>query len=241
MTTQENYSLGYLTSLGFVKPNITPLSVNGLQVNQTEWGYAMYEGQNRWMTFSKDYSQVFELYSHFAFAKGHCICTGMGFLLRESWLLQKPEVTKVTVVEKNANVIAYQKIVNPEIMSKIEVINSDVYNFSGECDTLLLDNFEGGIDYHVSFLLGASAICEKIKSNTTWMWPMESIINTYYKNFIGLSLHEIYNKIKTYFRLSTFPELTEEELFYFCQKFYVGNFTRCNFNPLPLNYFKESK
>ena len=31
----------------------------------------------------KDHDEAYELYSHYDLAKGHCICTGLGFGVRE--------------------------------------------------------------------------------------------------------------------------------------------------------------
>jgi len=56
---------------------------------------------------NKTLKEVTEQYSHFKLAEGDCICTGLGFLLRESWLLENPRVTKITVIEKNVVVIHY--------------------------------------------------------------------------------------------------------------------------------------
>ena len=31
------------------------------------------------------HDEAYELYSHYDLAKGHCICTGLGFGVRENW------------------------------------------------------------------------------------------------------------------------------------------------------------
>ena len=71
---------------------------------------------------------------------------------------------------------------------------------------------------------------DNIKNEVSWMWPLESTLNKHYKNYIGLSLLEIYNNIKKYFELKTLPNLTEEELLDFCSKYYMGDFNECNFS-----------
>jgi len=185
--------------------------------------------------------EVFEAFSHYYLARGHVICTGMGFLLRENWLLSNPNVNKITVIEYNKNIIEYHKVFNPNILRRIEVIHEDAYIFKGKCDTLLIDNFEGGIEFENEFLCGAKIICDNIDHELAWMWPMEYILNCHYKNYIGLSLSDVYYNIKKYFNLHTFPNLDEEHLFYFCHKFFMGDFFKCHFNPNNLHDDKDWK
>ena len=60
----------------------------------------------------------------------------------------------------------------------------------------------------------------------------------HYKNYIGLSLLEIYNNIKKFFELKTLPNLTEEELFEFCKIYYMGDFNKCDFSRIKDCEFK---
>lgn len=239
MTKEE--ANNFLKSLNFSEPNIQEYSKNTFEVKKVNHVikgeehsvFLLMQDNHRWMAWNKtNNKEVFELYSHYCLAKGHVICTGMGFLLREKWLLSKPDVSKITVIEINKNIIEYHKIFNPDILCNIEVINADVYNFKGKCDTLLIDNFEGGVEHNVheySFLCGTKIICDNINHGLAWMWPMEDILNSHYKNYIGLSLSDLYNNIKKYFGLQTFPNLNEEQLFDFCSKHFIGDFTKCTF------------
>ena len=208
-------------------PNIYEYNNNGLNIvceKQHGGQYLMYYNNTRWMLWNpKNKKALFELYSHYVLADGHCICTGMGFLLREKWILQKPNVTKVTVIEINKELIDYHKKYNPDVMSKIEVVNCNVYDYKGKCDTLLIDNFEGSVHRTQDadkFLLSVNLINKNIYSKKTWGWPMESLLDLHYKKYIGMNLVEIYEKIKKYYKLDKFPILSEEDLFYFC---YVYN------------------
>jgi hypothetical protein len=110
-----------------------------------------------------------------------------------------------------------------------------VYNYKGSCDTLLIDNFEGGVNYFTSFLLSSQSICRNIKHNKVWFWQLELILSLHYRNYIGLSLSEIYHRTKIYFELHNLPELSEEQLFEFCYFFFLGDFNKCNFDKLNLN------
>lgn len=224
----------FVCDLGFIKPNISEYEKDNFKVyTDDNKKFFMLKDGLRWMTWNeKTYNQVFEVYSHFILAHGHCVCTGMGFLIRENWLLSKKEVTKVTVIEKNIEVIDYHKKFNPDILDKIEVIHADVYDCAGQCDTLLIDNFEGELSLFPHWLYSTKLIATRIKSNITWMWPLEVILSSCYRNYIGLSLSEIYFNIKKYYDLDTLPDLTEEQLFHFCYVHHRGNFHKCDFSKL---------
>ena len=225
-----------LYDLGYTDPKIVEYSCNGLTIFEKNNQLFLEQDGVQWMSLNKsDYQQVFQFYSHYVLAEGHCLCTGLGFALRENWLLSKKEVTKITVVEVNKNIIDYHNKFNPEIMEKLEVIHCDVYNYKGSCDTLLIDNFEGGVNYFNTFILSSQSICRNIKHNKVWFWQFELILSLHYRDYIGLSLSEIYHRTKIYFELHNLPELSEEQLFEFCYFFFLGDFNKCNFDKLNLN------
>jgi hypothetical protein len=218
-------------------PNIQNYSKNGLEIETEKDEQYVYsilrKNKKQWMQWNRNTNkEIYEFYSHYSLARGHCICTGMGFLLRENWLLTKKEVEKITVIEIDKDLIEYHKIFNYDILNRIEVINEDIYEYNGKCDTLLLDNFEGGPESYVSFLNSVNKICNNIEHELAWMWPMESILDTHYRNFIGLNLSEIYSNIKKTFELKTFPDLNENQLLLFCYIFFCGNFSKCDFSKI---------
>jgi hypothetical protein len=234
----------FLSDLGFVRPNIVPYKQDNNEVKFIEShknspsAFLYLQNNSRWMCLNSNLFEVFNMYSHYKLARGHCICTGMGFLLRENWLLSKKEVEKITVIEKNKFIIDYHKKFNPDILDKIEVIHMDAFDFRGKCDTFLADNFEGPEHLEVTFLKAFKIMNENIKNEVSWMWPLESTLNKHYKNYIGLSLLEIYNNIKKFFELKTLPNLTEEELFEFCKIYYMGDFNKCDFSRIKDCEFK---
>ena len=95
---------------------------------------------------------------------------------------------------------------------------------------LLLPEARDFLKYHKSFLLGAKQICDNIDHKVAWFWPMEHVLACHYREYIGVPLLDLYNNIKTYFGLTKFPVLTEQQLLDFCHKFYVGNFRECDFS-----------
>ena len=231
----------FLSYKGFKEPKIVEDSFNGMEIiykRSSSNGlmiYLLYQDGDQWMCYEPiNKKQVFEFYSHWNLAQGHCICTGMGFLLRESWLLSKKEVTKITVIEKNQNIIDYHWKHNPEIMKHLEVVRMDVYDYRGSCDTLLIDNFEGAVHLEIMLLKSVKQICGNINHKTMWFWPFELVLKNHYKNFLRLTLSEIYEKYRKYYGLNTLPDLSEDKLYDFCYAFSNGNMERCDFNKVTM-------
>ena len=198
---------------------IIPYKKNNTEIKFDRKGVAILLNNNEqcmtWNPMTQE--QLLEVYSHYYLAKGHCICTGMGFLLRESWLLEKKEVSKITVVEINKDLIDYHKKFNKNITDKIEIINSNVYDYKGKCDTLLIDNFETiNLENFNNCLISVKKINKNILSEVMWFWPLETILCAHYTSYIDMTLKQIYENIKKYFKLNTLPNLSEEQLFYFC-------------------------
>ena len=93
-------------------PIIKPYNQDGLRVEFSENKFfaSLFIKGERYMTYDYlNHAQALELLSHYYLAKGHCICTGLGFAVRENWIATKKEVTKITVIEKNKNLIDYHK------------------------------------------------------------------------------------------------------------------------------------
>jgi len=224
----------FLYERGFEMVNIIPYKSDTLEIRPiNSKGIEIFHSGGRWMALNiETLTEVFEVYNHWKLAQGHCICTGLGFVLRESWLLSKKEVTKLTVIEKNQELINYQWKCNPSIMERMEVICADVYDYHGSCDTLLIDNFEGGINFENDFCRAAAQISKNIRHQTMWFWPLEYFIGTHYKNHLGMSLESLYDRYRRYFNFHTLPDYNEDELFDLCYIHHRGNFKRCNFNQL---------
>lgn len=192
------------------------LSINPIHNKNNSYG--LFVGNERWMTFtSKNSEELFEFYSHYNLAKGHCICTGLGFGLREEWLLSKKEVSKITVIEKNIEVINYHKKINPNLLDRIEVINCDASEYVGQCDTLLLDHYESlpFLDI-VGYLENVKRCSNNISHNTLWFWPLEQIIS---KNYDTMFME--YTLLKK--RFTSLPNINEEQLRSYSDMFYFGN------------------
>lgn len=208
-------------------PNIQTYKSNSTTVSYDEKTnqFILSESGNRWMTFNySNQIQIKEIYSHYYYAHGHCICTGLGFGIRENFLLQKPEITKITVLEKNYDVIEYNKIINNKLMKEIEVIHIDANDYKGKCDALLLDHYEFNSVYsnNRQILTNASLISKNINSNVTWFWPLENIIEDVMKQELNLSIKETYDKIIKIYDIKNAPNPEENVLLNFVN-FFKGN------------------
>ena len=181
--------------------------------------YRLYINNCVCMTYNTwNHVQALELVSHYQLAKGHCICTGMGFGVRENWLMQKKEVTKITIVERNEELIEYHKYINSPFLKECEVIIGDASEMQGKCDTLLLDHYE--LETKEYIVDDVKKISRNVDCETLWFWPIERIIlnyenySTYYQNYL---------QIKNKFNLSKLPNIDEERVNLFCNLHYYSN------------------
>jgi hypothetical protein len=65
----------------------------------------LYEGGTLWMSDTPD--EIFDHLEAIDAAKDHCLVTGLGMGLVTAAMLDKPEVTHVTVIERNPEVVAF--------------------------------------------------------------------------------------------------------------------------------------
>lgn len=185
----------------------------------------------QWMLYNTNtYRQVAQLFSHYYIASGNVITTGLGFALRENWLLKNPKVKTITVIEKNQTLINYHKKTNPKLFEKIKIICADATEYKGECDTLLIDHYENdNMEYMIN---DVKNICENnIKCNKMWFWHLETklLADSYGMSEINLAndfndgkfkydtnkfnnIITVYNNLKTAGGLKWLPELSEGEL-----------------------------
>jgi hypothetical protein len=132
--------------------------------------------------------------------------------------LNKKEVSKLTVIENNEDVIEYNRINNPDLCSNIEIVYADASEYEGSCDTLLLDHYEfEDVD---SRLLDASRIRKNIDCDVLWVWELEDFVSMYRRPEDRRL--DVYEHLKTRFGLDELPEMSEELLRLFCFMFNAG-------------------
>ena len=158
---------------GFSMPNIYYGSVGDMKVHRYMNQIKLGVNGGSWMGLNlNDYREIFEFYSHYTLSNGKVLCSGMGLLLRESWILSKE--VEVTLVENNENIIQYHREHNPELCSKMNIIHGDIHDHKGEYDVVLLDHYEHEKE---DWIIGdVKNILENIQCDVVWFWPLERII-----------------------------------------------------------------
>jgi hypothetical protein len=191
--------------------------------------YILYIDDKQWMMYNDNHMQGAQLFSHYYIAEGDVITTGLGFGIRENWLLKNPKVKSLTVLEKHKKVIDYHKIINPNLFKKANIINIDAKDYIGNCDTLLLDHYE--FESNFEKLINIKEISKNINYKKLWFWNLENQIiadshnieedwlwDKFRKNEFKIDMSKfknieyIYNRIKRKFDLEKLPNLNKDEL-----------------------------
>jgi len=206
-TLQEDYK--------FVMPNLVFDTVGRVSVNQLGDEIVLSVDDVNWMVLNlRTLREVYELFSHISLSKGSILCSGMGLLLRESWLVNLG--FDVTVVESNLDVINYHKKHNSEICQKMTIIHDDIHNISGKYDTLLLDHYEH--ESQDEILYDVKLITQNIECDVLWFWPLERFVESYhYRNSGGWEFYQFLRR-----KIPNLPNITKETLFSFVEKFYIN-------------------
>jgi len=194
-------------------PNLREMHNKGAEVlyNKDSKRWTLEVDGVQWMAYGETthWEGLFQTFSHYYIAEGNVITTGLGFGIREAWLLNNPKVKSITCIEKDIRVIDLAVNINPQLFNKIKIICADANEYKGTCDTLLVDHYEG------SDVVGFGDITKKILSNINtkkcWFWTYEVYLMHKYlfQNDYKKSVYQIYNEMRSYFRL---PNLTEKEL-----------------------------
>ena len=205
-----NVSKLFLKNLKFKSPRIVEDKINNLEITRNNRNTFELKVDNViWLRHNLDnLYAIMEVYSHYMLAEGNVICTGLGFALRENWLLSNNKVKKISCIENCKELIEYHNKHNPMLMKKIKIINEDAEKYVGECDTLLLDHYEEGTN---DFILDkVEKVAKNIKHKKIWFWRIEHML-TYYTTYLNLRK-----------RIPTLPNLNEKQIRHFITIFFHG-------------------
>lgn len=212
--------IDFLANFNFSLPNLKSEKLNTLRVQKTIDNYEMFIENKKWNNYdSYLHTEAFQVFSHYYLAEGHCICTGLGFLIRENWIIKNPKVKKITVLENNLDIIEYHNKLNPNVMKKLEVIYCDANEYKGTCDTLLLDHYEQETDQ--IFIESLQKIQKNIKCKKMWAWSLEPIIDSFSDSYLNN-----YNYFRRKYNLFNLPILSENELNMFISTFFFNKFNK---------------
>lgn len=198
-----------LENLKFKSPNIAEDKINNLEIKLNNRNTFELKIKNVvWLKHDLNTLwSIMEVYSHYMLAEGDVICTGLGFGLRENWLLSNNKVKKILCIENCKELIEYHNKHNPILMKKIKVINEDAEKYIGECDTLLLDHYEEGSD---DFILNkVKKVFRNIKHKKLWFWRLEDMLT--YIPYLNLRK-----------KFPTLPNLNEEQIQHFMTIYFHG-------------------
>jgi len=182
-------------------PVIDAIKVNDTEIKSDHNEYTLVYNDKQYMYENlESKSSALELQAQIDIAKGHCICTGLGFLIREKGLLNNKDVSEITVIEYNPDVIEIQQALNPDIMKRITVINADANNYAGECDTLLIDHFIDAVSNKDRLDIVRNC-CSNIKHKQMIWWDI----------FADAQKYTDYKELQVQF--PTLPDFTASEFY----------------------------
>ena len=161
------------TDYGFSMPNLVYDSIGDMKIHRVMNQIKLHVDGRPWMGLNLiDYREVFEFYSQHTLSRGKVLCSGMGLLLRESWLLSKG--VEITLIDNNLNIIDYHRKYNPHLCDQMNIIHDDIHNHVGKYDVVLLDHYE--LENENWIIEDVKRIMEDIECDVVWFWPLERII-----------------------------------------------------------------
>jgi len=216
----------YLQKFGPTGPNSIFKIVNENNV------YRLLVKGEQWMMYNNnDHMQGAQLFAHYYIANGDVLATGLGFAIRECWLLNNQKIKSLTILEKNQHIIDYQKKANPLLFEKTNIICCDVKDYKSNkiYDTLLLDHYE--FETMGDIIDDVKTTCNNIKCKKLWFWHLETQIladlhnrpeqwicedfrSDRFKIDIETlkNIKPVYDNIKNVYGLDKLPNLTADEL-----------------------------
>jgi hypothetical protein len=227
--------ISLLRHLNYTPPTIKSGNFGSFDIRENQPGYFyLYINNEQWMAYNTNsHLEAYEVYSHYTLAKGHVIVTGIGFGVRETWLLTKPEVTKLTIIERSKELIDYHKSINSAFLNdpRVEVVNCDASEYKGSCDVLLLDHYE--LAEYESILSNVKHVHDNIECKTMWFWPFERIImhsrrwHTFNdKPYNLITKYEAYQLLKKNWGLDKLHEFSEDDINLMCMMFHSKLFSQ---------------
>ena len=177
---------------------------------------ALYVDDISWMGLNlKNFWQINEWIVEILNARGVCIITGLGLGALPFVLSSNPNVTKIKIYEKSADVIEIFKIIakkNNIDLSKYEIINEDANKMSGEiCDCIFLDHTEQ--EGYTNIINLVRPISKNNTFDFIWFWPAAN----YFIRFCLRNRCEInqssYDQWKIHIGLENLPKFLSDETF----------------------------
>jgi hypothetical protein len=223
-----------LKHMNYQPPVIKPGVYGNMEIVDNNGVYYLYVDSLQWMSYNtRTHEDAYSVYGHYMLADGHVVVTGLGFGARENWLLTKPNVTKLTIIEKNPAVIQYHVKINSPFLKdpRTEIIYCAAQDYRGECDVLLLDHYETETIFAMAD--DAKLIHDAVKCKVFWYWPFERIIMHSRKWFTDNSTdgrlvtkYEAFKKLKEHHGYFKMPDFDEDTINLLCMMHHSTIFSR---------------
>jgi hypothetical protein len=221
--------INLLKQLNYIPPDLKEEIWENVKIKFDGEYYYLSIDDMDWMSYNiKTHLEAYEVYSHYFLSEGHVTVTGLGFGVRENWILTKSKVKKLTIVEKSKTLIDYHRFKNSSFLNdeRVEVINCDANEYTGSCDVLLLDHYECEEDDDI--LSSVKLIHDNVKCYNIWFWPFERIISNFRDKYILNNIPHVLNNISKYraykflrqkWNLYKIPDIDEQEIELFCMMY----------------------
>ena len=223
-----------LKALNYTAPHIKPGVYDNMVIVDRGGVYYLYVDGLQWMSYNtRTHEDAYSVYGHYLLAQGHVVVTGLCVVARVNSLLTKPEVTKLTILEKNQAVIDYHKKIGSPFLSdpRVEIVNVAAQQYDGQCDVLLLDHYETET---MEQMIADAKIChDAIAHKTFWFWPFERIIMHSRKWMTDndpsgklYTKHEAFLMLKGFHGLHNMPDFDEDTINLLCMMHHSTIFSR---------------
>ena len=186
-----------LKDMNYTIPKIALYKDDHMEIKQVYNEVVLYLDNDRNMGYKLDHSVALEFISHYDLAYGHVILTGLGLGLIATWLSNKQEVTKITVLENNIHLINYFKTYG-DLPNKVEVVYTNAETYTGKCEVLLCNHWIGSSTYQQKFIDWPHML-DNIECNIFYIFRIPKIVKTYE------------NYLKTRIKIPQLPYLTKEK------------------------------
>jgi hypothetical protein len=171
----------------------------------------------KWMGVYDDFSDAFDnLYSQYEIAYGNVLITGLGFGILLKALEKKEEVTSITVLEQQQDVVDAFLMHNEIDKNKTKILIEDAttYHTDEKFDCFLPDHYEQqGFWWKVEDM---NKLSKRINSDRFWPWSIEAL---FFKAMYPIAVYpESPEEIFTIYASEIYPKWE-----FFINKYFDGN------------------
>jgi hypothetical protein len=206
-------------------PNITPGKYGSVTIRLSRGDIYVLERLGiKWMDADLEFAHPKDtLHSQYDVAYGNILVTGLGFGILTKALSEKPEVTSITVLEIEKDVIE-AFLANNTLNSKVKIINSDAltYTSNEKYDCLLPDHYElQNVEWIIEDM---NAIASRISHDVFWPWSIEEI---FLQKMYPRDVYKNETRLDPIYNLESIVKL-DSNVLYSKWKLFIGQYFNSN-------------